>query len=217
MKLHPKSLIAALGTVFTVFSQPVWADDCTLRIAAMFTGGPLDAYQRPPHRHEKQVIDDAGTVTVTFLSIVETPLRTISGIKGGAMTLAIDDDTWTGPGPDGPWQPSESNMPKDRKPWHQAMQAQQAKNLTATDCSGAVGIDGHIWDRVRYSTKTDPNPDMNNAFFGSTETVYIDPETLQVMRWEKTGLFSSWMPEPGKDTHITLFRYDPDVKVTAPD
>lgn len=217
MNMQPKVLLAAVGAVCASISQPALADDCTAQIAAMFAGGPLDAYQRPPHRHEKQVADATGNVSITYQSIVETPLRSIFGIKDGAMTLAIDDDTWTGPGPDGPWTPSENNMPKNRKPWHQAMQAQQVKNLTATDCVDGVMLDGHTWNMVRYSSKTDPNPDMNNAFFGSTDTAYIDPETLQVMLLEQTGFFSSWLPEPGTDTHTTRFTYDPAIKITAPD
>ncbi len=70
---------------------------------------------------------------------------------------------------------------------------------------------------VRYSTKTDPNPDMGNVFFGSSDTAYIDPETMQVIRLEQTGFFSSWLPEPGKDTHTTRFTYDMSVKITVPD
>ncbi len=217
MKSHARVLLAAVFAVCTFTSQPTLADDCTLQIAAMFTDGPLDAYQRPPHRHEKQVVDSAGNVSTTFQSIVENPLRTISGIKGGTMTLTIDDDTWTGPGPSGPWTSSENNNPKNREPWHKAMQAQQAKNLTATECANGVTLDGNTWNMVRYSTKTDPNPDMNNAFFGWSDIVYIDPKKMQVMRLEQTGFFSSWLPEPGKDTHITLFTYEPDVKVTAPE
>ncbi len=202
---------------FALFAPPAFADDCTAQIAAMFKGGPLDAYQRPAHRHEKQVRDASGTVTVTFQSIVETPLRTISGVKGGDMTLAIDDDTWTGPGPDGPWEPSVNNMPKDRKPWHLALQAQQAKNLTNTECKTGVMFEGASYDVVRYSTKTDPNPDMGNAFFGSTDTAYVDPKTRQVMRLEQTGFFSSWLPEPGTDIHTTVFTYDASIKVSAPE
>lgn len=217
MKSSLNAFLATVMTVCALTSQPAFADDCSSQIAAMFTGGPLDAYQRPPHRHEKQVTDAAGNVTITYQSIVETPLRTISGIKDGAMTLAIADDTWTGPGPNGPWTSSENNMPKNRKPWHQAMQAQQAKNLAATECLDGVAIGGNTWDMVRYSTKTDPNPDMNNAFFGSSDTVYIDPETKQVMRLEQTGFFSSWLPEPGKDTHVTQFSYDADIKIAAPE
>lgn len=217
MESRPRVLLAAASALCAFTSQPALADDCTSRIAEMFTDGPLDAYQRPPHRHEKQVTDAAGNVSITFQSIVETPLRTISGIKGGAMTLTIDDDTWTGPGPDGPWTSSVNNNQRDREPWHNTMQEQQAKNLTATECADGVTLEGNTWDRVRYSTKTDPNPNMNNAFFGSTDTVYIDPETMQVIRLEQTGFFSSWLPEPGKDTHITLFTYDPDVKINAPE
>ncbi len=217
MKSFPKALLVALFTVCVFISHPSLADDCTSHIAEMFTNGPLDAYQRPPHRHEKQVVDSAGNVSITFQSIVENPLRTISGIKGGTMTLTIDDDTWTGPGPDGPWTPSENNNPKNREPWHKAMQAQQAKNLTATECANGVKLNGNTWNMVRYSTKTDPNPDMNNAFFGWSGTVYIDSNTLQVMRLEQTGFFSSWLPEPGKDTHVTLFTYEPDVKISVPE
>lgn len=216
MKSLPKALLTAATAVYALASQPTLADDCKSQIAAMFMGGPLDAYQRPPHRHQKQVTDVDGNVSITYQSIVETPLRTISGIKGGAMTLTIDDDTWNGPGPDGPWVSSENNNPKNRKSWHNAMQAQQSKNLTATECTDGVTLDGNTFDIVRYSSKTDPNPDMGNAFFGSSDTVYIDPETKQVILLEQTGFFSSWLPEPGKDTHTTRFTYDPNVKITAP-
>lgn len=208
-------LIAAFALCLVIPAQSS-ADACHDEIAALFDGGPLDAYQRPPHRHEKQVLDASGTLTHTFTSIVQTPLRTISGLKGGDMTLAIDDDTWTGPSPDGPWTVSENNMPKDREPWHRAMQAQQAKNLSATECPGMVELDGQQYLKYHFSTKTDPNPDMNNAFFGSTDTVYIAPDTMQVMRLEQTGLFSSWLPEPGKDTYVTSFTYDPAIAITAP-
>ncbi len=208
-------LIVAFALCLAIPAQSN-ADACRDEIAALFDGGPLDPYQRPSHRHEKQVFDASGTPTHTFASIVQTPLRTISGIKGGDMTLAIDDDTWTGPSPDGPWTPSQNNMPKDREPWHRAMQAQQAANLTNTACPGIVNFEGTQWLSYRYSTKTDPNPDMNNAFFGSTDTVYIAPDTMQVMRLEQTGLFSSWLPEPGKDTYVTTFTYDPAITITAP-
>lgn len=212
-----KPLLIALSTAALAMSEPAFADECTAEIAAMFEGGPLDAYQRPAHRHEKQVSDAEGNITLTFQSIVETPLRTISGVKGGDMTLAIDDDTWTGAGPDGPWASSQNNMPKDRKPWHLALQSQQAKNLTDTECFESVTFEGVNYNVVRYSTKTDPNPEFNNAFFGSTDTAYIDPASKQVMRLEQTGFFSSWLPEPGKDTHTTVFNYDPLVKVSAPE
>ncbi|MDU8927630.1 hypothetical protein RXV86_09560 [Alisedimentitalea sp. MJ-SS2] len=45
------------------------------------------------------MIDASGNVTLTYQSIVETPLRTVSGTKGGAMTPTIDETTWTDPNP----------------------------------------------------------------------------------------------------------------------
>lgn len=107
-------------------------------------------------------------------------------------------------------------MPKNRKPWHLALQAQQAKNLSKTSCESDVTLDGETYDVVRFSTQTDPNPDMNNAFFGSTDTAYIDPKTGQVMRLEQTGFFSSWLPEPGTDLHVTRFIYDPTIRINTP-
>ena len=194
----------------------VSADDCTAKIAAAFKGGALDAYQRPAHRHEKQVLNAEGEVTFTFLSIVQTPLRTIAGLKGGDMTLSIEDKTWTGQTPDGPWTVSENNMPKDRIAWHLALQAQQAKNLSKTECEESITREGAEYERLHFTTQTDPNPDANNAFFGGTTTAYIDPATQQVMRLEVTGLFSSWLPEPGTDTHITRFSYDPSIVLNTP-
>lgn len=76
-----------------------------------------------------------------------------------------------------------------------------------------VTLDGNTFDMVRYSSKTDPNPDMGSAFFGSSDTVYIDPETKQVILLVQTGFFSSWLPEPRKDTHTTRFTYDPTIKI----
>lgn len=211
-----KPFYTVLSAAFLIAASPAHSDDCTAKIAAAFNGGALDAYQRPAHRHEKQVLNAEGEVNFTFLSIVETPLRTIAGLKHGDMTLTIDDQTWTGPGPDGPWAASENNMPKDRKTWHLALQAQQAKNLTKTDCERSVELDGTTYEMLRFTTQTDPNPDANNAFFGGTTTAYIDPNTQNLMRLDVTELFSSWLPEPGTDTHITRFTYDPSIRVNTP-
>lgn len=142
MRPFPTVLLGATGLTLASISLPVLADECVAKIVGMFVGGPLDAYQRPAHRDQKQVTDAGGNITITFQSIVQTPMRTISGVKDGDMTMAIDDDTWTEPGPDGPWVPSENNMPKDRKPWHIGMQGQQAKNLTETECGDGVVLDG---------------------------------------------------------------------------
>ena len=195
---------------------PANSDECTAKIVSAFHGGALDAYARPAHRHEKQVLNAEGVVNFTFLSIVETPLRTIAGLKDGDMTLTIEDQTWTGPGPEGPWTASENNMPKDSKTWHLALQSQQAKNLSKTECNEDVTLDGTTYEMLRFTTQTDPNPDANNAFFGGTTTAYIDPNTQNLMRLDVTGLFSSWLPEPGTDTHITRFSYDPGIKVNTP-
>lgn len=211
--MRPLLLLCLLPLAAT----PALADDCKTRIAAMFDGGPLDAYRRPPHRHEKQVLSASGAVQFTFASVVQTPLRTISGIKGGDMMLAVDDRTWTGPTADGPWTETASNFPPDRATLHATMRAQQAANLTDVSCPGLVDVNGTILENVRFSTRTDPNPDMSDAFSGSSNSVYIDPDSQQVMRWDMTGLFSSWLPTPGTDLHITRFSYDPTIRVDPPE
>ncbi|KNG94701.1 hypothetical protein [Pseudaestuariivita atlantica] len=206
----------ACAAALCVAPLPALAD-CTAEIAALFDGGALDAYARPPHRHFKEIRGEDGTLKQTFTSVVETPLKTISDDSAGTYALAVEDRAWTGPGEDGPWTPSPANFPADRKGTHKAMMAAQVRNLKDTVCHGTVTRDGRDYLGYTFTTQTDPDPQFGNAFFGSTDTVFIDPATGRLAIWQQTGLFSSWLPTPQTDVYTTTFTYDPTISIEAPE
>ncbi|MEQ8896252.1 MAG: hypothetical protein RID23_04115 [Roseovarius sp.] len=208
-------LLACAVLVSTAF--PARADDCLADIRALWeTGAPLDAYQRPPHRHVNTVRDADGTVTQTYASIIETPLRTVAGVDGSHMTMSIDNDIWTGPGENGPWTPQQG-FPGDRRAQHEADRIQRQANLTDVTCHGPVEVDGASYLSYSFTTKSDPNEEMGGMWYGSSDTVYIDPETRQVMIWEMGTFVSSWSPESNGETHRVVYTYDPSVKLTRPE
>ena len=198
-------------------AAPVRADDCLAEVQALWaTGAPLDAYQRPPHRHVNTVRDADGNVTQVYGSIIETPLRTIAGVEGANMTMAIDNDIWTGPGEAGPWTPQQG-FTGDRHAQHEADRQQRQANVTDVTCHGTVEVDGASYLSYSFTTKSDPNEEMGGIWYGSSDTVYIDPESQQVMIWEMDSFVSSWAPEPNGEQHRVVYTYDPSVKVTRPE
>jgi len=217
MTCFPKlfSLLAA-GLLVTAPGLAT-AQDCIAQVRALWAeGGPLDPYQRPPHRHVNTVRDATGAVTRVFTSIIETPLRTVAGIPGTHMTLAIDNEVWTGPGETGPWT-AQPGFDHDRRAAHLADQAQRQANLEDVACHGTVERDGSAYLSYGYTTRTDPNEEMGGAWYGSTDTVFIDPETGQVMIWEMGEFRSSWAPEPDGETHEIVYEYDPALRVVRPE
>ena len=93
---------------------------------------------------------------------------------------------------------------------------QQAKNLKDTECLGPVVKDGTPMLSYRYTTQTDPNPDMGGTYFGSTRTVFISPDTGRLMRVEETGAFSHYQPEPSTDQSTLVYTYDPSISLSVP-
>lgn len=208
-------LLAAAAVIFTADRAP--AADCLAEVQALWAeGGPLDAYQRPPHENVNTVRDANGIVTQTYDSVIETPLRTIAGIRGTHMTMAIDNDVWTGPDVNGPWTPQQG-FTGDRRAQHEADRLQRQANVTDVTCHGTVEVEGQSYISYSFTTKSDPNEEMGGMWYGSSDTVYIDPEMQQVMIWEMGEFVSSWAPEPNGERHRFVFTYDPTIKVTRPE
>ncbi len=191
------------------------ADPCEDEVQEVFQTS-LYSYDRPPYRSEKSVYDAQGALQHVFVSSVETPLRTLSGVKGDSMALVIDRQVWTGPSATGPWTEAPSNFPADRKAAHDKAFAQQLANLDEIECNGLVEMDGVSLLSYSFSTQTDPDPDQGGLYFGERSTVYLDPETRRVMRWEQTDFTTPWMTEPDAALHVTVFTYDPELTVTPP-
>ncbi|WP_420411784.1 hypothetical protein [Roseibium sp.] len=211
-----KKMLLALLIIAT--PQTASAETCHETIAGMFEGGALDPFVRPPHRLTNTVTDAEGNFVRRYLTRWQTPFRSVSGVEGGGLfALVIDADSWTGPSLDGPWTKSPNSLPADHNDVRKAQHNQEKANLTDGKCLGTVDLDGSNYDVVSYVTKTDPNPKMNDMWFGARHTVYIDPETARVMRWESTDFVSSFAPNMSKEVQVQIFEYDPDLVIPRPE
>ncbi len=210
--------VAMAMAISLATTLPATADACKTRIKAMFDGGPLDPFARPPHRLTNTHFDPQGGFVRRFNTVWQTPVRTVSGVEGGGLfALVIGSESWTGPTLEGPWTKMPNYLPDDHEAFQRAQQAQMVANLSATQCPGLTEIDGTSYDTVSYVTKTDPMPSNNNAWFGAHNTVYIDPQTQRVMRWEMTNFVSSFAPDLNKDRQVQILEYDPTLEIPTPD
>jgi hypothetical protein len=212
IRLTVAALVAALAAL------PAAADDCRDRIAAMFDGGPLDPFARAPHFLTTTVYDPQGTQVRRMLTAWETPLRSVSGVEGGGFfALIIGSESWTGPTMEGPWSKAPNYLPEDHEGFQRMQKDQMVANLSDTTCPGEVTLDGTTYESVGYVTRTDPTPESSEAWFGSRNTVYIDPGSGRVMRWEQTDFVSSFAPELNPEIHVQVFDYDAAIALPTPE
>jgi len=188
------------------------AETCRDDILALFQG-PLDPFQRPPHRQDVRVLDADGTEIRVMLNTVETPMRTIAGQPSAQFfTLAIDQDVWTGPSPEGPWTASPSTLPADRADAMRGAQAQQIANLSDTQCLGPDGA-GNL--RCSYRTQTDP--DATGSYFGSLDTITVDRTSGHVIRFEQTEFVNSWTDGVSHERWVIDVTFDPTITIARPE
>ncbi|SMX40681.1 hypothetical protein [Maliponia aquimaris] len=218
MTLLPFLRFAALGASLAL-AAPALAEDaaCRARIKAMFDGGPLDPFVRPPHRVTNTVLSPEGDMRYQYLAIWDSPARSIGGVLGsGTFALIVEGDSWTGPDPEGPWTAAPNMLPDDYDGLQRRQHAESRENLTDPACLGTVTVDDTAYEAVSYVTRTDPDPD-SGAWFGARNTVYLDPETQRVQRWEMTDFTSSFAPELSRDIHVQVFSYDDPMTITRPE
>ncbi len=194
------------------------ADTCHDQIAAMYDGAPLDPRIRPPHRHINEVSAADGTHIRTLESVLETAIRSVSGVVGsGLYAMILDTRSWTGPSIDGPWTENPNHLPGDRMGHVNQLRLEEQKNLEETECRGVVELGGVTLVNVRFVTRTDPNPDMGNAWFGARNSVFIDPVTNRVMRWEMTDFQNSWSAGISDEQQVITYAYDVSIRLVAPE
>lgn len=194
------------------------ADACRERIAAAFDGGPLDPRDRPPHRQTTTVLAQDGVEIRVFDTVMESALRSLSGVRGsGTYTLVIDRQSWTGPAPDGPWSKAPNLLPDDRMDQIDRIRRQEQANLSDTACPGAQELNGQGVEVFVFTTRTDPDPSMGDAWYGARNTVYFDPDTNRVLRWEMTDFRNSWSSGIGTERHVILYDYDSSIRLPEPE
>lgn len=109
-----KILLAAALVALLAGGSPALADQCLDEVRGAYAEH-LAPYERRPYRSVRVQTDEAGATIARFHNVVQTPSRTISLVEGSVATLAVDGDSWTGPGLDGPWTPSPNAFPDDRR------------------------------------------------------------------------------------------------------
>jgi hypothetical protein len=209
------SAVAAIG-MMVVGATTALADSCRDEIAALYDGGTLDSFARPRHRQIKRVYSTDGDLKFVFDAVIESPLAIKSGVReSGQFFMAIGNKTWMGPTLDGPWTAS-TDMPGDMEAAQRQVVTSQQANLEETECLGTTERDGSTYLTYRFRTKTDPSPERGNSWWGSLDTIWLDPETRQVAVWELTEHLSSWAPDLNMDKHVIEFEYDPEISVSPP-
>lgn len=189
--------------------------DCAQEVKILYREH-LNGYKRPPYRSVRFHYNADGSKKVTYEHIVETPLRTIAIVNGGAATLAIDAKSWTGPTKNGPWKPSVNYFPKDRRGQHENIMKQNIKNMTDIKCGGLVEKDGKKLLHYHFTTKTDPVKEQGGMWFGSTDDVYVDPKSKLVLRWDRSNFVTSFSPKGTGEYSTDTFVYDKTIKVNPP-
>lgn len=192
------------------------AEDCRDRIVALYSGGAMDPFARPAHSYVATTYGADGAVRWVYEGRYETALKTIGGMQGGSPILMIGSDTWTGPGIDGPWTATPNQNPPDMEAFIRGQMAQNVANLDRTRCDGMVDVDGQSLERFSWFTKTDPTEAAQGAWFGGVYTAYVDPATGLLMRLETSESVAHYQPQPGTDTQVSVYTYDPSIVIDAP-
>jgi len=195
---------------------PALADACLEEVRTVYAT-ETDPFVRPPYQMELTVLAEDGSVVRVMETWVETPLNAMSGMRGAGMYVLLHDrESWTGPSPDGPWTKTPTLLPEGRRETAERMHAEEVGNITDAICHGEVEHEGHIWVSYSFTTKTDPDPDAGDNWFGARTTLYLDPETRLPGRYEQTLMVSKWAPEPSTETNIMTFTYDEGLKLPRP-
>lgn len=204
------------ATIIAMIPESALASDACLEEIKTLYANELNAYNRKPYRSVKTVYDAEGKQTHIFDNIVENPLETISGVRGTVMAMVIDQQSWTGPSMEGPWSPAPANLPPDRKAGHDAFRQAEIDGMSAGECAGQVDLDGRPALKYAFNIKTEPVEEMGGMWLADRNTIWLDPETKEILRWDKTDFQSNWAPEIDSSLHVEVFEYDETITVDPP-
>ncbi len=187
--------------------------DCTTEIAAMFSGGPFDPFERPNRRETTISIAPDGSETPVSDVLWDGPTRSINCYASGCA-MAIDGEMWLGDSFDGPWTPAPTQAPSDPEAFVRQIADDLGANITEAHCNGSQTLGDGAALQFVYRTKTNPNE--FGSWFGGLFTAWIDPDTGRLVRLEETESVASWAPEPNPAVKVTTVIYDDAISVTRP-
>ena len=188
--------------------------ECAADVAALFTGGPLDPFERP-NRREVTVIQAPDGSVKPALDVRWDGVDSSINCAPTGCTMVIGQKAWMGGASfDGPWSQAPTQLPDDPKLFARAIADDMAANITESACFGEVQLDGRPALKYGYRTKTNPNE--YDSWFGGLFTVWIDVATGRLLRMEQTESISSWSPEPSPEVRITTVSYDETITISPP-
>jgi hypothetical protein len=209
--------VPVVMAALTAAPQTARADACLDEVKALFAN-EMHPFNRKPYRSIKTVYSPEGQEQLVFDNIIEAPLETISGNRGGPFGLVIDREIWTGPTQEGPWTPSPvpSTFPEDRRAAYEAQHALMLANMGDAVCHGEVELDGKTLIHYEYKVHPPKDRDSVKLWGAESDKIWLDPETRQVMRWEQTDFETSFLPGVSKERHVVVFEYDDSIRVDPP-
>ncbi len=207
--------LAFLGGWVNGIEKASASQDCVETVQAMHKG-VWDPFKRTPHRSTKTEYDPEGKVLRIWSNVVQSPLRTISGIRdSGNFALVVDSKVWTGPSLEGPWRATQG-FPAGRKEKILRSQEFMINGIHSAECAQKVVLDSTEVEKYVYKVKTAADKTQGGLWLADTNIIYFDPASKQIIKWEKTDFQSSWAPQVNRNRHVFLFDYDLQIKVDAP-
>ncbi len=192
------------------------SQDCVENVQAMHKS-VWDPFNRMPHRSTKTEYDPEGKVLRIWSNIVQSPLRTISGIRdSGNFALVVDSKVWTGPSLAGPWRATQG-FPAGRKEKILRSHQFMIDGIHFAECGKSVVLDGRPVAKYTYKVRTAADKEQGGLWLADTNVIYFDPASKQIVKWEKTDFQSSWAPKENRDRHVFVFEYDAQIRVDAPE
>ncbi|MDK3016639.1 hypothetical protein [Pseudodonghicola flavimaris] len=209
------AFLAGLGTLISALPGPARAGSCRSEIAALFHGGALDPFARPPHVVDTTVLTVGGQVKKRQRVVFDTPMKSLTGLPGQQMTLVIGGRSWSGPTAQGPWRQNLTmRAPGDFEAEERASRDQMSRNISDPVCRGVVEHEGQRYRVYEFFTRTDA--DASGRYFGARHVVYIDPKSGLLMLQERSGDVADYLPQPGTERRVMRYRYDPSLRLSAP-
>ncbi len=208
-------LLALFGGWTGGAGKAVASQACIEKVRAMHEG-IWNPFNRPPYRSVMTEYDSTGEVLRVWDNIVQSPLRTISGVReSGAFALVVESSVWTGPSPEGPWATAQG-LPDGRTDRILRSHQFMIDGIHFAECETGVVLDGRQVEKYTYKVKTAPDETQGGLWLADTNVIYFDPASERIMQWEKTDFQSAWAPQVNQDRHVTVFEYDVRIQVDAP-
>jgi hypothetical protein len=190
--------------------------DCLDEIGTVYATD-LDATTWTPYRSVRIHKNAEGETLYGFDITFETPERMITATHGRTAVLMVERETWTGPGPDGPWTKAPNQLPENPRATYERLHAERTANLSDAGCHGVVEVEGEQFLHYSYTTRTDPDASQGGTWFGGHEDAYLDPETRDLVRLVVSDIVAHYKPEPDGETFTEVYSYDPTIRVAAPE